>query len=137
MCETIGDIDLPVASARPAEAVEAFAPEDWGAALRCFTGSKAHTSDCAKSFRNSPPRPHGPSRYEAFLALALVELQNEVLQLRLKGGQPMALNGAQPSVGRDQFIFHFSQGRAGHGVLSGGPHGPHVGTGGWRNGCIR
>jgi hypothetical protein len=108
MCETIGDIDLPVASARPAEAVEAFAPEVWSAALRCFAGSKAHTSDCAKSFRDSPPRPHGPSRYEAFLALALVELQNEVLQLRLKGGQPMALNGAQPSVGRDQFNFHLS-----------------------------
>jgi hypothetical protein len=71
---------------RPAEAVVTFAPEVWGAALRCITGSKAHTSDCAKSSRNSPPHLHGPSRYEAFLALALVELQNEVLQLRLKGG---------------------------------------------------
>ena len=76
MCETICDVDLPVTSARPAEAVVvAFAPEVWGAALRCFIGSKAHTSDCAKSSRNSPPRPHGPSRYEAFLALALVELE--------------------------------------------------------------
>jgi hypothetical protein len=98
---------------------------------------EAHTSDCATSFRNFPPRPHGPSRYEAFLALARVELQNEHLQLRLKGGQPMALNGAQPSVGRDQFTFHFSQSRAGHGVLSGGPQGPHVGMGRWQNGGIR
>jgi hypothetical protein len=139
MCETICDVDLPVTSARPAEAVVvvAFAPEVWGAALRCFIGSKAHTSDCATSFRNSPPRPHGPSRYEAFLALALVESQNEVMQLRLKGWQPVVLNGAQPSVGRCQLNFHLSQGRAGHGVLSGGPQAPHVGGGGWRDGRIR
>jgi hypothetical protein len=137
MCETICDVDRPMTSARPAEAVVAFAPEVWGAALRCITGSKAHTSDCAKSSRNSPPHPHGPSRYEAFLALALVELQNEVLQLRLKGWQPVVLNGAQPSVGGGQFNFHLSQGRASHGMLSGSPQGSHVSRGGWRNGSIR